>query len=71
MLRGMNATTAVALVLLGLAIVAAMQEGPLQVWLVILAPVALLAVAFLLQIADGPKADAYRSDSGISHPWGY
>jgi len=71
MLRGMNATTAVGLVLLGLAIVAAMQEGPLQVWLIILAPVALLAIAFLLHMADGPKADMHQSDSGISHPWRY
>ena len=69
MLRAMNATAVVGLVLLGLGIVAVVQEEPLQVWLFILAPVALIAIALLLHIADGPKADEPRSDSGINPPW--
>ena len=67
----MKATRLVALVLLGFGVLAAMQEEPLQVWLLILAPFALIAVALLLQFVDQPRSDEHPwLDIRINHPWG-
>ena len=51
----MRTGVAVGLVLLGYAALATAQDGPLQVWLLILAPFALLAAALVLYIADRRK----------------
>ena len=67
----MKATSLVALVLLGFGVLAAVQEGPLQVWLLILAPFALIAVALLLRSGDGAKSHEHNQlDVRINHPWG-
>lgn len=67
----MKATRLVALVLLGFGVLAALQEEPLQVWLLILAPFALIAVAVLFRVVDRAKPDVHdRLDFRINHPWG-
>jgi hypothetical protein len=38
------------LVLLGYVVLAGMQDGPIQVWLVVFAPLAILALAFALDV---------------------
>ena len=35
--------------------IAGLQEGPIQCWLVALAPLVLLAVGFVLQVGDAHK----------------
>jgi hypothetical protein len=57
MLRGMKSTGAIVLLLLGFGAVAVVLEGPLQVWLLVLAPFALIAIASLLHFADRSKSD--------------
>ena len=47
----------IGMVLLGYALLAAAQEGPMQVWLLVLAPLALVAVALLLDISDPSRYD--------------
>jgi len=45
-------TTAVAFVLLAYLALAALQDGPLQVGLLIFAPFALIAIGLVLHVAD-------------------
>jgi hypothetical protein len=51
----MNVTAAIRLVLVGYLTLAAVQDGPMQVWLLVLAPFALIAIALVLHIAEYSK----------------
>lgn len=51
----MKTALAIALVLAGVLTFAAAQDEPMQVWLVALAPFALVVIALLLHISDGSK----------------
>jgi hypothetical protein len=42
----------IGLLLAGYVILATVQDGPIQVWLIVLAPLALIAIAFVMQVAD-------------------
>ncbi len=45
------------LVLAGYLALAGAQDGPIQVWLVVFAPLALITAALVLHITDGTDAD--------------
>ena len=51
----MRIVAPVALVIAGYLAIAAMQDGALQVWLLILSPLALAGIALVLDIAERPK----------------
>lgn len=51
----MRPKVTIGLVLVGYLALAATQEGPLQVWLLALAPFALIATALVLHISDYSK----------------
>jgi hypothetical protein len=53
----MKAVVTIGLVLLGYLALAAVQDGPLQVWLLAFAPFALMAIALVLHISDYSKSD--------------
>jgi len=54
MLGAMKEKLLIASLLAGYVCLAAAQDGPLQVWLTALAPLALIAVAFVLEVLDSP-----------------
>ena len=62
MLRRMKTTAVVGLVILASAGLAAAFEEPLQVWLLILAPLALLVIGTLLHVADSSDQDSGSDD---------
>lgn len=45
------------LVILGYLALAVMQDGPIQVWLVVFAPLAMIAVAFTLDVTGDSRKD--------------
>jgi len=45
------------LVVLGYLALAAMQDGPIQVWLVVFAPLAMVAIAFALEVTGDSRKD--------------
>src|SRR5690349_19429012 len=51
-LQGMKTNLAVALLIGGYLAFAALEEGPIQFWLVALAPLLLLGVGFVLHVGD-------------------
>lgn len=52
----MKTALVIALVLMGTLALAAVQDEPLQVWLLILAPFALVVVALVIHIVEGSKS---------------
>jgi hypothetical protein len=52
---GMKTHIAVASIFGGYLATAALQEGPIQCWLVALAPLVLLAIGFVLHVGDAHK----------------
>ena len=66
----MKSTRAIVLLLLGFGALAVVLDGPLQVWLLILAPFTLIALALVLHFADRPKSDfPIAPDAGINQYW--
>jgi cobalamin synthase len=53
----MKTALVIALVLLGMLALAALQDEPLQVWLLILAPFALVVLALVVHIVEYSKPD--------------
>jgi hypothetical protein len=45
------------LVILGYLALAGLQNGPIQVWLVVLAPLAMIAIAFALDVTGDSRKD--------------
>jgi len=45
------------LVITGYLVLAGLQDGPIQVWLVVFAPLALIAVAFALRVTGDSDGD--------------
>lgn len=53
----MKTALVIILVLIGMLALAAVQDGPLQVWLLVLAPFALVVVALVIHIVEYSKSN--------------
>lgn len=71
---GMKVKILITSILAAYVALAAAQDGPVQVWLFTLTPLAIISVAFVLMIADKPplrskpRASADRSQSELRLP---
>ena len=53
----MKTALVIILVMIGMLALAAVQDGPLQVWLLVLAPFALVVVALVIHIVEYSKSN--------------